>query len=172
MAVLNVVSRLVSDLTAFQFAANETTTAALAVGSGPGGPPDGQPLFDSSAWFGFAATVDPFALPPLGADEILVLSFDLDLPASALPLSLEAQFAAGEGNLDGTPRFTGDHPTRYFGVDDPELFFAPEASADGLALATAALLVSVSRRSRAGRRGGSPVVNTEDEGSSTPRCGA
>jgi hypothetical protein len=152
----------------------------LEVGSGPGGAPDGQPLFEGSTWFGFAAAVDPFVLPPLGADEILVLAFDLDLPASGLPLSIEAQFAAGEGSSDGTPLFFGEHPTRYFGVDDPVLLFVPEPGmrvGTGVALAAAAVLGGWARRRRCGRasrptpraRGPATCGNA---GSSTLRRGA
>jgi hypothetical protein len=151
VVVLNVVSRDASDLPAFDFAANANATAALEVGSGPGGAPDGQPLFEGSTWFGFAAAVDPFVLPALSANEILVLAFDLDLPASGLPLSIEAQFAAGEGASDGTPIFSGEHPTRYFSVDDAELLFVPEPPMRvgvGVALAAMAWLGGWARSRR------------------------
>jgi hypothetical protein len=159
VAVVDVASRTVTDLSAFVFSTNANTSAGLAAGSGPGGPPDTQPLFEGATWFGFASTVDPFSVPPLGPGEIVALGFDLDIPVEALPLGLEVQFAAGEGDASGNPLFSGDHPPRYFSGANPVVSLPEPASLLGeLALATLALLRLGRRRDGATPRSRWPAV--------------
>jgi len=116
--VVNAVSGLRTPVSEFNFSADPETTAGLAAGSGTGGPPDTNPLSPGATWFGFSDAVQPFSLT-LGPDEFVELGFDLDIPVGTLPFVAEVQFAAGEGNPDGSPLFTGSHPPTYYTADDP-----------------------------------------------------
>ena len=85
-------------------------------------------------------------LPQLGADDSVAFQFAVELPAALLPLTLEAQFAGGEGQNDGTPIFAGGHPVQYFTANDPTVSFpVPEPSGFGLA-GIASLVLFAHRR--------------------------
>jgi hypothetical protein len=118
----------------FGFAPNPLTSAGLAAGSGPGGLAGTNPLFPGATWFGFSALVEPFTLPPLGDNEVIELSFLVDLPRDQLPLTLRAQFAAGEAQSSGAPQFGGDHPLQYFTATNDRVRLVPEPSAAAVAL--------------------------------------
>ena len=98
----------------FSFSLNRVTAQALAAGSGSRALDGTHPLFGGSAWFGFSSPVEAFTLPPLGPDEVIELSFVVELPPTLSPVTVDIQFAAGEGSEDGTPIFTGIHPVQYF----------------------------------------------------------
>ena len=128
-------------LTAFSFAANPTTTGALAAGSGSSRVPGTNPLFAGSTWFGFSSHVDPFMLPVLGPGEFTAMDFTVDVAGTLVPLAVEAQFAGGEAFTDGTPIFSGDHPAQYFTAENRTVVFVPEpATLWLLALVTAGLI--------------------------------
>jgi hypothetical protein len=133
-------------VSAFSFVANATTTSSLAAGSGSSSPPNTNPLFSGSTWFGFSSPVDPFPPPTLGSGEFIAFQFGVEVPRSLLPLVLDAQFAGGEGGSDGTPIFSGDHPAQYFTTADRSVTLtasitspAPALSTGMTALATAVL---------------------------------
>ncbi len=98
---------------AFRFSPDQETTTGMAAGSGGSGATDPRPLFAGATWFGFSSTVDPFRLE-LGAGETARIVFELEVPAGDLPLLVDVQVAAGEGNADGSPIFDNDHPVTYF----------------------------------------------------------
>ncbi len=149
IAILNLATQALSDVSAFAFSANANTAAGLADGAGAGSPADLNPLIDGAEWFGFSAPVDPFVAPSLAANEILVLGFDLDVPASALPLDIQVQFAAGEGDSMGHPLFQGAHPPSYFSTSSRDLVLVPEPERD-VATAAALAVMWIVRRSRRG----------------------
>jgi hypothetical protein len=107
--------------------------------------PGTNPLFAGSTWFGFSSAVDPFSLPALGPNEITAFQFTVEVPEALLPLVLPAQFAGGEGQSDGTPIFTGDHPAQYFSAAAQivTLTPVPEPSAWMLALVAMGYLLSM-----------------------------
>ena len=139
IAIVNQRTGTTTPLSDFSFAANALTTSGMATGGN-----GNTPLWAGSAWFGFSSTVAPFTLPTLGRDEAFELQFDVEIPASVLPLSIPVQFAAGEGDPLGAPIFTGGHPVGYFTAADQQAQFAtvPEPASILLWLAgIAALLV-------------------------------
>ncbi len=166
IAVVNVATRAIADLGAFAFSANVNTTAGLASGAGPGGPAGTNPLFEGAAWFGFAATVDPFVLPVLAPGEIFALGFDLTLPVADLPLAVEVQFAAGEGDASGNPLFFGAHPPGYFSVDDPIAVLAPEPGGAARALGGLGIPALLARR----RRTAASLGSRDGRASSKPKA--
>ena len=132
----------------FSFLPNSITTTSLLAGSGSSDPPNTNPLFDGSTWFGFSSDVAPFTSPVLGPDEILAFQFDVQLPLLQLPLGLESQYAGGEGQADGTPIFVGAHPVQYFTTTDPSvLFTAPVPEPSSLAMVCVIGLILLNRRS-------------------------
>jgi hypothetical protein len=138
-------------LAEFDFAPSTAASEGLATGSGSTTVLDTNPVFPGATWFGFAALVDPFTLPALGSGEVFEMRFELEVPPAALPLTLTTQFAGGEGQTDGTPLFTGDHPVTYFTVDNPEITLAnsiPEPSTCVLAVLGLLSLGTTRRRRR------------------------
>ena len=113
-------------LGAFSFSPNSITTSDLNAGSGASSPPNTNPLFEGSSWFGFSSPVDPFTVPPLGPDEFTAFQFTVEVPTASLPVRLDAQFAGGEGQADGTPIFEGDHPVQYFTAADSSILFTAQ----------------------------------------------
>jgi hypothetical protein len=133
----------------FSFSVNPVTTSAFAAGSGSSSVPGTNPLFAGSTWFGYSADVLPFSVPTLAPDEFLALQFTVEVAEALLPLSLDAQFAAGAGQSDGTPVFDGVHPAQYFAATDPQIEFTatiPEPTA--VALATMAVMSVLGQRRR------------------------
>jgi hypothetical protein len=129
-------------LQAFSFEPNSNTSNGLAMGSGSSSPPDSNPLFGGSAWFGFASRVEPFVPPMLGPDQFLAFQFTVEVDESLLPLSLAAQFAGGEGMGDGAPDFGGAHPVRYFTAANQSVSFtAPSEPVPALSAAAAVLAI-------------------------------
>lgn len=120
IAILDTVTGAQSPLPAFAFIASATTSQALA--DGP--PTGGGPVIAGATWFGFSSPVQPFALPSLSANEIVVFQFAFEFPLALLPFSVDVQFAAGEGAADGAPIFTGPHPVQYFTVNEATVTFA------------------------------------------------
>jgi hypothetical protein len=106
-------------LSAFSFAPNAVTSAALARGSGSVGAAGTNPLFAGSTWFGFSSFVNPFVLPTLRPGEFTAMEFAFEAAEALLPLTLQAQFSAGEGLASGAPNFSGDHPAQYFTATNP-----------------------------------------------------
>ena len=132
----------------FSFLPNSITTTSLMAGSGSSDPPNTNPLFDGSTWFGFASDVTPFTPPVLGPDGILAFQFAVELPLLQLPLRLEMQYAGGEGQADGTPIFDGAHPVQYFTATDPSvLFTTPVPEPNAVAMVSVIGLILVIRRS-------------------------
>jgi hypothetical protein len=97
------------------------------------------------------SSLEPFTVPTLGPNEVLELGFTIEIPTSALPLSIPAQFAAGEGTPDGQPIFTGDHPAQYFTATDNVASFVPEPSSMTLALVSIVTMGTIRFRRRSGR---------------------
>ncbi|MCZ6892663.1 MAG: hypothetical protein O7H40_01280, partial [Gammaproteobacteria bacterium] len=120
IAILDTATGAQTPLAAFSFIANATTSQALADGL----PTGGGPVVAGATWFGFSSPVQPFVLPALGASEMVVFLFAFEFPLALLPLSVNVQFAAGEGATDGTPIFAGDHPVQYFTVNDATVTFS------------------------------------------------
>ena len=58
-----------------------------------------------------------------GPDEYLRMTFEVLVPESLVPLITDVQFGSGEGETDGTPIFTGEHPVEYYSGQDPEAEF-------------------------------------------------
>lgn len=145
IAILNLDTQALSDLSAFGFSDNANTTAGLVDGAGAGTPANLNPLIDDAEWFGFSAPVDPFVVPSLAPNEILVLGFDLDVPVSALPLNIKVQFAAGEGDSLGNPLFAGAHPPTYFSTSSRDLVLVPEPERDVMSGAALAVVYVVCR---------------------------
>jgi hypothetical protein len=106
-------------LAAFSFEPNSVTSAALARGSGSVGTAGTNPLFAGSTWFGFSSFVNPFVLPTLQPGEFTAMEFAFEAAEALLPLTLQAQFSAGEGQTSGAPNFGGDHPAQYFTTTNP-----------------------------------------------------
>ena len=162
IAIANVVTREIEDLGAFSFSPNANTTEGLTNGSGPGGPPDTNPLVEGATWFGFAGTVEPFELPMLGPNEIFALGFDLRLRAAELPLVTEVQFAAGEGDESGNPLFFGEHPPGYFTANDPVAVLPEPGAAQRLAAILGAIFVLLQAQKNGGlRRGASASTSAK-----------
>ncbi|MFW6124939.1 MAG: PEP-CTERM sorting domain-containing protein, partial [Pirellulales bacterium] len=101
-------------------------------------------------WFGFSADVEPLTAPALGPGEVFALGFDVLVPAASMPLPTTVQFGAGQGESDGTPIFSGDHPVQYFTAEDSSAHFVPEPSS--LGLLSGAVLALAAVRQRNGRR--------------------
>jgi hypothetical protein len=106
-------------LSAFSFEPNSVTSAALARGSGTVGAAGTNPLFAGSTWFGFSSFVNPFVLPALQPGEFTAMEFAFEAAEALLPVTLQAQFSAGEGLASGAPNFGGDHPAQYFSATNP-----------------------------------------------------
>lgn len=102
----------------FRFAADQETTNGLARGGGSAAN-DPRPLFDGATWFGFSSAVNPFVLET-GPDEYIRMTFEVRVPESLAPLLTDIQFGSGEGETDGTPIFTGEHPVQYYSGDPPQ----------------------------------------------------
>ena len=105
----------------FRFTADPETTQGMAQGGGSGAN-DPRPLIDGAAWFGFSSAVNPFMLET-GTDEYIRMTFEVLVPESLVPLITDVQFGSGEGETDGTPIFTGEHPVEYYSGQDPEAEF-------------------------------------------------
>jgi hypothetical protein len=138
-------------LSAFSFAPDAVTTAALAAGSGSSSLPNTNPLFPGATWFGFSTPVDPFPQPVLGPGEFTAFEFAVEVPSTQLPVTLHSQFAGGEGRADGTPIFEGAHPAQYFAAASPFVTLVPEPASLSLAVVCAAICLA-SRSNRARRR--------------------
>ncbi|TWU24793.1 hypothetical protein [Bythopirellula polymerisocia] len=137
-------------LPAFSFLPNSITTTSLMAGSGSSVQSNTNPLFEGSSWFGFSSAVASFLLPVLSPDEMLAFQFAVELPTLQLPLRLEAHYAGGEGQSEGTPIFDGTHPVQYFTVADPSvLVTAPVPEPNTLTLAITIGVILVLRRSSA-----------------------
>jgi hypothetical protein len=106
----------------FRFAADQETTQGMAQGGGSGAN-DPRPLVDGAGWFGFSSAVNPFLLET-GPDEYIRMTFEVLVPKSLAPLITDVQFGSGEGEIDGTPIFTGEHPVQYYSGRDPEAEFS------------------------------------------------
>ncbi len=102
----------------FRFAADQDTTDGLTRGGGPGAD-DPRPLIDGATWFGFSSAVNPFVLET-GPDEYIRMTFEVRVPEALAPLLTDFQFGSGEGETDGTPTFTGEHPVQYYSGDPPQ----------------------------------------------------
>ena len=139
IVIANTVTGITTPLPQFNFSANSNTSASFSAGSGLSDPAT-NPIIPAATWFGFSAPVEPFIAPTLGPNEVIELGFVVVVPTSALPLSIQAQFAAGEGVSGGTPLFTGQHPAQYFTASDNRLILVPEPS--GLLLTLGGLLFS------------------------------
>ena len=101
----------------FRFAADAETTRGMAAGGGSG-IDDPRPLIDGADWFGFSSSVEPFTLET-GPDQYIRMTFELSVPETLVPFITDVQFASGEGQPDGTPIFTGEHPVQYYTGSDP-----------------------------------------------------
>lgn len=130
LEVFNALTGRVEPIQAFHWAANNETSAGLASGSGGTATGDPNPAIAGASWFGFSSEVQPFQLD-LSENESVRMVFVANMPVSHLPLVTNIQMAAGEGNRDGSPIFSGDHPVSYFtGFDNilllplPGLVFA------------------------------------------------
>ena len=122
IATLNTATGTQSPLAAFSFVANAPTSQALADGPTTGG----GPVVAGATWFGFSSPVQPFVLPALSPNEMIVFLFAFEFPLALLPFSVDVQFAAGEGTTDGAPIFTGEHPVQYFTVNDATVVFSSD----------------------------------------------
>ena len=142
IVVLNSVTGLRTAFLAFSFLPNQNTTRGLTDGADPGGLPNTQPVFPGSIWSGFASDVAPFTLPLLGADEWVALEFTIEFPETLLPLTLDVQFAGGEGQTDGTPIFDGEHPVQYFAPTDTSVVFTQPETVGGTPVWLIACVVS------------------------------
>ena len=141
IVVMNTTHGSHTPLASFSFVPNSTTSSSLTGGSGSSSVPGTNPLFDGSDWFGFSSAVDPFVPPVLEPDEVTAFLFTVEVAETLLPLSLDVQFAGGEGQTDGMPIFSGDHPVQYFTAANPSVEFTapvPEPSTVVLALMAAA----------------------------------
>jgi hypothetical protein len=101
----------------FRFLANSATTSGMSAGGGSG-INDPRPLITGATWFGFSSAVNPFVLET-GPDEYIRMTFEVLVPEALAPFITDVQFASGEGQPDGTPIFSGDHPVQYYTADDP-----------------------------------------------------
>lgn len=110
-------------MSAFDFGSDPETTSGFATGEGPGG---ANPLFAGSVWYGFSSRVSPFTLT-LGPDEFIELAFDIELPAT-LPFEIPGQFAAGEGDSDGSPAWASAHAPTYYTSENPIAQFSMQAA--------------------------------------------
>jgi hypothetical protein len=100
----------------FRFAPDADTTAGMAAGGGSG-IDDPRPIIDGANWFGFSSSVEPFVLET-ESDEYIRMTFELRVPENLVPFMTEVQFASGEGQGDGTPIFSGEHPVEYYTGED------------------------------------------------------
>lgn len=112
---------------AFSPSAN-MTTGLQRVARRAGGAGDG-PLFAGSRWFGFASSVAPFALPSLARGEDIAFQYEISVPKGTLPLTLDVQFAAGEGLADESPDFDGSHRVTFFAAGNRSITLAAPAAA-------------------------------------------
>jgi len=143
IVITNVVTGAYKRVSAFSLMPNATTTSAMQAGTGMSSPPNTNPLFEGSTWFGFSSTVEPFAPPVLGPDESTAFRFNVEVPETLLPLTLSAQYAGGQGASDGSPSFDGPHPVQYFTASDPTVVLtAPDPTSAPL-LSTRALLLAI-----------------------------
>lgn len=105
----------------FRFAADQETTVGMAQGGGSGAT-DPRPLIDGAEWFGFSSAVNPFVLET-GPDEYIRMTFEVLVPEALVSLITDVQFGSGEGEIDGTPIFIGEHPVQYYSGEEPEAQF-------------------------------------------------
>jgi hypothetical protein len=156
IVVMNTTNGNHTPLASFSFVPNSTTSSSLTAGSGSSSVPGTNPLFDGSDWFGFSSAVDPFVPPVLQPDEVTAFLFTVEVAQPLVPLSLDVQFAGGEGQADGTPIFGGTHPVQYFTAANPLVEFTepvPEPSTGVLAaIAAAAVAFGARRRGRRGQQ--------------------
>lgn len=101
----------------FQFEANANTSRGMAAGGGSA-TSDPGPLIGGADWFGFSSSVEPFTLET-GPDEFIRMTFEVLVPQALAPFLTDVQFASGEGQADGTPIFSGEHPVQYYTADNP-----------------------------------------------------
>jgi len=117
------------NFTPFAFATSATMTNGLQRVASETSSSGNRPLFAGSTWFGFASNVAPFRLPRLRAGQQIAFQYEISVPKSALPFTLDVQFAAGEGRADGSPEFAGDHPVTFFAAGNRSVTLASPAPA-------------------------------------------
>ena len=137
LTITNLQTLQTTDVNSFVFQRDVGLDLPLAAGNT--GPIVGQPLIAGATWFGFSALVQPFAPPPLAADEVFALWFDLSVSNQDYDLiknlEVPGQFASGSAD----PL----HPVGYFGAVNPRL--VPEPSALLLAALALGALVGTRR---------------------------
>ena len=98
----------------FSFAPSTNMTAGLQRVARETSSAGDRPLITGSRWFGFASSVAPFELPRLRPGQDIAFQYEIHVPKTTLPFTLDVQFAAGEGLADESPDFSGAHPVVFF----------------------------------------------------------
>jgi hypothetical protein len=125
---------------------NAATSAGWAAGPSTPDPLTGSPLV--SNWSGFGGNVQPVTPRALGPNEIFVMCYSFDVPASfAITGSIDAQIGGGLANEDFTPMF-GERPDAdsHFAAYSAVFQFPVPTPAASAVLVAAGLICATCRR--------------------------